>query len=678
MRTKIYKTITSTAALASVLFIHTASFGQTIATVAGNYTTGADYTGDGGAATAATLNAPNDVVKDAAGNMYIADYNNNVIRKVNIGGIISTFAGTGTAGSTGDGGPATAATLNGPWGLAMDAAGNLYVSDYNNYKIRKITPGGVISTYAGTGTAGSAGDGGPATAAEIYRAVGICMDASNNLYIADSWNHKIRKVSAAGTMSTVAGNGTSGYSGDGAAATAAKLNYPYDVVVTTTGKVYIADYSNYVVREVTISTGNIATIAGNNSYGYSGDGSIPYLAQLSHPMGLAIDPSESKLYISDHENSRIRMVKMPPNILTYAGNGTGGYSGDGSAANAAKIKQSSGLFCDNNGNLYIADRFNQVIRMVTPVAYTISGATSMCAGTTSTLTPSVSGASWFSSNTAVATVDIASGVVTAVAPGTATIHYTDETGYGHVVVTVNAALLAITGTTTLCQGANTTLSNPTSGGTWTSGNTAIATAGAGTGVITGVAAGTSVISYSVGGCNVTTIVTVSPLANAGTISGTNNVCEANTVTLANTATGGTWSSSNITTATISATGLVTGVAAGTVTISYAATNSCGTNYATYAFTVNACPAYATTPGVITEGISVMPNPSTGNEVWIDLHTALDEPAVVVITDVTGVCVRTMTMSTNTKEQMHLDVPAGIYFISATTAHRHYVTKIILN
>ena len=185
---------------------------QIISTFAGNGT--AAYTGDGGQATAAGLNTPYGVAVDASGSVYISDYNNHRIRKVNTSGIISTFAGNGTAGYTGNGGQATAAELSYPRGVAVDAAGNVYIADYNNNVIRMVNTAGIISTFAGNGTQGYTGDGGPATAAALNYPQGVAFDALGNVYIADVSNNRIRKVSTAGTISTVAGNGTAGYTGD--------------------------------------------------------------------------------------------------------------------------------------------------------------------------------------------------------------------------------------------------------------------------------------------------------------------------------------------------------------------------------------------------------------------------------------------------------------------------------
>ncbi len=329
--------------------------------IAGSGTSG--YGGDGGLATAAQLNWPHDVAADAAGNLYIADTYNHRIRKVTAEGLISTVAGNGTAGYSGDGGLATVAQLNYPYAVAADAAGNIYVADSLNDRIRKVTAGGVISTVAGNGTGGFSGDGGLATAALMFEPEGVAVDAGGNLYIADSGNERIRRVTTGGVISTVAGNGTAGYSGDGGLATAAHLGYPEDVAVDAAGSLYISDHYNYRIRRVTAG-GVISTVAGNGTRGFSGDGGPATAAQLYGPEGVAVDTA-GNIYIADIYNSRIRKVTAGGVISTVAGNGTGGFSGDGGPATAAQLFNPTSMVVDAVGNLYFADIYNNRIRKVT-------------------------------------------------------------------------------------------------------------------------------------------------------------------------------------------------------------------------------------------------------------------------------------------------------------------------
>ncbi len=299
---------------------------------------------------------------DASGNLYIAEQANNRIRKISASGIISTVAGNGSFGFSGDDGVATSASLYYPTHVAVDASGNLYIADQGNNRIRKVSPSGIISTVAGNGSAGFSGDGGLATAASLYRPQGVAVDALGNLYIADISNQRIRKVNTSGIISTVAGIGSFGFSGDGGSATAASLHNPSGVAVDASGNLYIADYSNYRIRKVNTS-GIISTVAGNSSYGFSGDGGSATAARLNNPIGVAVDAS-GNLYIADENNNRIRKVSPSGIISTVAGNGISGFSGDGGAATAASLNYPRGVVVDGSGNLYIADKDNYRIRKV--------------------------------------------------------------------------------------------------------------------------------------------------------------------------------------------------------------------------------------------------------------------------------------------------------------------------
>src|ERR1022692_3677373 len=243
--------------------------GYFMVTVAGNGSGG--FGGDGGPATSAQLPGPAGVATDATGNLFVADWSNCRIRKVASSGIITTVAGTGACGFGGDGRLATAAYLHSPGGVAVDAVGNLFVADTYNNRIRKVSAGGIITTVAGTGTAGFSGDGGLAMAAQMSSPAGVLVDAAGNLFIADAGNQRIRKVSAGGIITTVAGTGTAGFSGDGGPATDAQLSVPYGVAVDAFGNLFIADTGNQRIRTVSASA-IIATIAGTGIQGSSGDG----------------------------------------------------------------------------------------------------------------------------------------------------------------------------------------------------------------------------------------------------------------------------------------------------------------------------------------------------------------------------------------------------------------------
>ncbi|MFG2287414.1 RICIN domain-containing protein [Streptomyces sp. NPDC048595] len=278
-----------------------------ISTVAGTDVKG--FSGDCGPAVSAQLNLPRGVAVDGAGAVYIADSENHRVRKVAADGRICTVAGTGTAGFSGDGGPATAAQLDDPRGVAVDSAGVLYVSEYNNRRVRKITTEGQISTVAGTGTAGCGGDGGPAISAQLSRPRGMEVGRAGELYIADEGNHQVRRITADGKISTIAGTGTKGFSGDGGPATAAQLDGPFEVAVDSIGTLYIGEFGNHRVRKIT-ADGKISTIAGTGTAGFDGDGGPAASAQLSKPIGVAVDRVDT-LYIADHANNRVRKVALP-------------------------------------------------------------------------------------------------------------------------------------------------------------------------------------------------------------------------------------------------------------------------------------------------------------------------------------------------------------------------------
>jgi len=343
-----------------------------ITTFAGNHTAGS--TGDGGVATSAELYSPIAVALDPSGNLYIADSLNNKVRKVAPTGKISTLAGNGTQGYTGDGGVATSAELNTPYGLAVDASDNLYIADLVNHVIRKVTAGGTISTFAGNTTLGFAGDGGPATGAWLDQPFGLAIDSAGDVYISDSANNRVRRVTPDGTINTFAGNGSAGYSGDGGPALSASLNAPCGIALDSSGNLYIADSSNDRIRKVA-PNGTITTVAGNGTAGFSGDGGLATSAQLNRPFGVAVDAG-GDLFIVDYLNSRIRQVTASGVINTVAGHTGFGYSGDGSAATSALMNFPSGLALDPSGLVYIADADNNVIRLLTPTAPAVSGAIS--------------------------------------------------------------------------------------------------------------------------------------------------------------------------------------------------------------------------------------------------------------------------------------------------------------
>ncbi|MBC7542816.1 MAG: hypothetical protein H7338_08805 [Candidatus Sericytochromatia bacterium] len=325
---------------------------------------GTGFFGDGLDYVSARMNNPTAMTYDAAGNLYIADSGNHRIRRVTTGGIISTVAGTTSSGFSGDGAAATAAQLFQPQGMAFDATGNLYIADTSNNRVRKVTTGGIISTVAGIGTAGSTGDGSAATAAQLNYPAALAFDAVGNLYIADYNNHRIRKVTTGGIISTIAGTGIAGFNGDGVAAAAAQLNNPYSLTFDAAGNLYIADFGNNRIRMVTPG-GIISTFAGTGIGGSGGDGAAATAAQVYQTKGLTFDAA-GNLYFAEDGGNRVRKITSGGIISKIAGTGSYGYTGDGGDALLAKMMSPSGLAIDAAGNLYISDPDNSRIRKLTP------------------------------------------------------------------------------------------------------------------------------------------------------------------------------------------------------------------------------------------------------------------------------------------------------------------------
>ncbi len=343
--------------------------GGIISTIAGTHKAG--FSGDGGPATSATLNQVVGVAVDNAGNVYIADYANNRIRKVTPAGIITTIAGNGKAGFSGDGGPATSASLNNPYGVAVDLKGNVYIADYGNFAVRKVAPDGTISTVAGRGSAVT--DGGPAVDA-FMGPVGVAVDAAGNLYIADLLDVRIAKVDTAGIITTVAGNDTIGYSGDGGPAADAVLNYPQAVALDNLGSIYIADGGVSRIRRIG-PDGIISTVAGNGQFRTGGDGGPATSAALYQPTGAAVD-SKGNFYTVEPFRNRVRKVAPDGTITPIAGAAIpGDFSGDGGPAIDAHFNEPYGVAVDSADNIYITDGVNARIRKITPdgIINTIAG-----------------------------------------------------------------------------------------------------------------------------------------------------------------------------------------------------------------------------------------------------------------------------------------------------------------
>jgi hypothetical protein len=348
--------------------------GQIISTVAGNGT--AAFAGDGYPATAASLHNPMGVFKDSVGNIIISDKNNFRVRRVSTSGIISTIVGNGAGGYTGDGGPALAAAISSPEGIDMGPDGSLYIGISSVGYVRRVGPDGNMYRYAGNNTFMYSGDGGPATAAGLHGNARIVADTLGNVYIADATNQRVRMVNTAGIISTVAGTGVSGFSGDGGPATAAKLNNPYGLAIDKMGNLFICDGGNKRIRKVN-PAGVISTVAGNGAAGSSGDGG-PATSASIFPYEVAVDRYNNIIIVDIY---RIRIVNSAGYIYTIAGNGVSTPLGDGGPATDAGLSSPRDAFVDTSGNLYIAEEIGNRVRVVTgaicvntPTAGTIASA----------------------------------------------------------------------------------------------------------------------------------------------------------------------------------------------------------------------------------------------------------------------------------------------------------------
>ena len=668
-----------------------------ISTIAGNGfgagTSGiGSYSGDGGAATAAELNLPNNIAIDNHGNVFIADQHNYRIRKINSAGIIRTIAGTDSAGYSGDSGPATLARLNSPYGLVTDRDGNVYFSDTYNERIREIDTDGIISTIAGNGTVGFSGDGGVATAAALYQPsgisiddhgniyvadfnnsrirkidsshiistvagngvalatvnlshpIGVAVDTNGNVYIADTYHSAIKKVKNNGVISTIAGTGAAGNSGDGGAATAAKLNSPYGVAVDGNGNVYVVDYMNNCIRKID-SNGIISLFAGNRTIGYSGDNGPACTAETYYPF-VACD-GKGNVYFSDGGNQRVRKVDSNGIITTVVGNGIAGFSGDGGPATDAELNGPCGICFDPSGNLFIADCNNKRIRKVdnSGVISTILGII-YYAGffevPTSRLSNPLGVAVDANDNIYVVqgedndVVKISSTGVIDTFAGIGSAGYSGDGGNAtsaalnlpwgvaidrcqniYIADSYNNRIRKVSGVTggaELCVGSSTAFHDIGTGGFWSSSNTSVAIVNSYTGIVTGVSKGTDTITYAIGANIATSNITIDSVLNPGVITGIHLVCVGDSHTLSESVTGGVWSCpSGI--VSVSAGGVITGITEGSGIVEYSVTNICGTS--TALFPIDVVTSSVCSPLITTNiqqhisGLEVYPNPNEG-------------------------------------------------------------------
>ncbi len=338
-----------------------------IETIAGDGTF--DFAGDGLPASDSKLDQPQDMVIDTQGNLYFIDFGNLRIRKIAFTGEITTVAGSGSRGLSGDGAAAVNATMNDPTGIDVDVNGDIYIADQKNQRIRKVITsgfaGGTIITIAGDGQRTFGGDGGPAAAASFIEPADVAVDDAGNVFVTDMRNHRIRRIDATtGIITTIAGTGTPGFSGDGGPATAAEIFHPYSIAIDEPrGLLYFGEMNNHRIRKVDLATGIISAVAGDGGFGFGGDGGPATSSTMTFPYGLVTD-AVGNLFFSDHLVHRVRRIDVRTGIIdTFAGTGTEGFSGNGGAADQAELRFPLGIAI-RNGEVYLADMNNSMIRRV--------------------------------------------------------------------------------------------------------------------------------------------------------------------------------------------------------------------------------------------------------------------------------------------------------------------------
>lgn len=617
MKKTIYTLLAATLALTA-----TSSRAQLVTTIAGGMFSG--YSGDGGTATAAKIDGPIGIVADGGGNVYFADYNNGVVRKIDASGIITTVAGNASGAFPGDGGQATDASIA-PTGVSLDAAGNLYIADNGNSRICKVNTSGILTTIAGNGTSGSSGDGGPATAALLRNPYDLDIDGSGNIYIADRNNNKIRKIDATGIISTIAGTGTTGYTGDAGAATAATISGPLSVCVDPTGSVYVADYGNHVVRKISTS-GIMSTFAGTGVSGGLGDGAPATAAQLAGVCNLKADGSGNIYLAEDATGNMVRVINTAGIIDRFAGvPGMSGFGGEGGPAIVAKFYNVRGVAIDPAGNVFISDAGNSRIRRVG----TTNHAPSFISGATQTLITCEN-----------ATTPINSLLTVDDTDATQTKKWSAVNSPAH-------GSLAITYSTSVSGSTLTPTGLSYSPGAGYSGTDAFSVR-----VTDGLASDTISVSVTVNAAP-------APILAVSGITLSTTVAFATYQWLL-----GSTPIAGETSATYTPT------ADGSYAVSVTDAGGCAGTSALQAVSVTGV------HDVLAGSISLYPNPVVSGLFILNVPSTTNVPVHVVISNVLGKKVKELTATANRPVTVTMDLP-GVYFLSAATETGKYTAKLII-
>jgi len=685
------------------------------------------FSGDGGSSATSSINYPYDVKMDAAHNLYFADKENGRIRMIAAkNGTITTIAGGGIADgggtSTADSIPATSAFFPSLSYFVLDAAGNIYLTTGN--KVRRVDAiTGIVTTIAGIIAGGYSGDGGAATAAFLKDPSGICMDNAGNIYISDQSNNRIRKITAAtGIINTIAGTGVSGDSGDGGLATSALLDGPSAICMNSLGDLYFSDVSGSRIRKITAATGIITTIAGvgGSAYGF-GNGGLAVDASVGLVHGICVDDSDN-IYIDD-DSCACRKITVTTGIINLVAGDTviEGYNGDGVNALSAWFNYPTGLCIDGAHNIYVADKENNRIRksiLLThkPIFAQGTGqSTRACPGIELPLNDKLSVADLDAAETETWTVLNApvhgtltgfpataiSGSVAALASPSGVYYLVASTYLGAdsfrikvsdgvlndtvmiYVTAQNPDSVSILGAADICEDDGLDLASSDPGGVWTESNSTMFLSTGG--VFIGTLPGTDTITYTVNeGCIVSAavVINVNPRPYPGAIAGGDSVCVGSMLILTDDSTGGVWSTIDTTFATINTTtGAVTGVAVGFADMVYTLTIGTCSNEVDEEVYIADCSTEAVNNVPVASSINIYPNPVSSllNIDWKELQ---DKKANITLTDITGTeIIKTILVNNNTSGSMQLDLSGiadGMYILSVNSTTMHYTDKIVVS